>query len=320
MRFAPTEDQLALRDAVIDVLTRECPPSVVRAAADDNPSAARGLWSTLAEMGVLDSLASEASGGMGFELSDIVPLARAAGMSALPLPFVEHVFLAAPSLGALGDTVVTATDNALLPYATIADRALLSRAGGLSEVEPQTFHSFPDRDSVDRARPLARVPEHAHSNATPLAAPATALAGATLGTAAMLVGLAQQMLNMTVEYVKDRKQFGVPIGTFQAVKHHLANVRIAIEFADPMIAAAAWSVDNDQPDAPMLTAMAKLRANATAQLAATTCLQCHGAIGYSYEHDLGLWMKRAWALTEAWGTTTAMQQAAGAALGLTAPR
>ena len=316
MKFAPTEDQLALRDAVVDVLTRECPPSIVHTATDD-PTAARGLWTTLADMGVLDSLASEASGGMGFGLSDIVPLARAAGMAALPLPFVEHVFLAAPALGALGDTIVTATDGSLLPYAAVADRAIIASGDSLSEVAQADFRSYTAEATVDLARPLSRVPAGAHKSGTQIDAPCHGTAGATLGTAAMLTGLAQQMLNMTVEYVKDRKQFGVSIGTFQAVKHHLADVRIAIEFADPMIAAAAWSVDNDHGDAKMLTAMAKTRANATAQLASTTCLQCHGAIGYSYEHDLGLWMKRAWALTGAWGTSTAMRQSAGAALGLT---
>ncbi|MGB2757471.1 MAG: acyl-CoA dehydrogenase family protein [Acidimicrobiia bacterium] len=317
MRFAPTEDQLALRDAVVDVLTRECPPSLVRSATDD-PTAGRPMWSTLAEMGVLDALASEESGGMGFGLSDITPLARAAGMAALPMPFVEHVFLAAPALGALGDLVVTATDGSLLPYSALADRALLVRDGRLAEIPQTTFRSFELEETVDLARPLARVPLEVEA-AEVLGATETARATtrAALGTAAMLTGLAQTMLNMTVEYVKERKQFGAPIGSFQAVKHHLANVRIAIEFTDPMIAAAAWAVDTEQADGEMLVAMAKVRANTTARLAATTCLQCHGAIGYSYEHDLGLWMKRAWALSESWGSSSAMRRAAGAALGMT---
>ncbi len=320
MRFAPTEDQLALRHAVEEVLTRDCPPTLVRASIE-NPTAARGLWSTFAEMGLLDALVSEDQGGMGFALSDIVPLAQAVGRAALPLPFVEHVFLAAPVLGALGDTVVTATDGSLLPYAGAADQAIVVHQGSLASLTRADLESLQPATSVDSARPLVRVPSTLHGTVFLGREPSvSAIQRATLGTAAMLSGLAHAMLDMTVEYVTERKQFGVPIGTFQAIKHHLANVRIALEFTDPMIAAAAWSVDNDQADAELLVAFAKIRANEAAQLTTTLCLQCHGAIGYSYEHDLGLWMKRAWALIPTWGDSSTLRAKAGAALEINSGR
>ena len=319
MRFALTEDQLALRDAVTDVLRRECPPAVVRASAVD-AAAVRPVWNTLAEMGVLDALASEASGGMGFSLSEAIPLARAAGVAALPAPFVEHVFIAAPLLGAQGTAMVTATDSDLLPYAHIADRALVLNDSSVVEIPSELFGTgMPLETTVDAARPLARIPSIIGESAS-VGTAEPARTAAQLGTAATLVGLAQTMLDLTVAYVQERKQFGVAIGTFQAVKHHLSNVRIAIEFADPMISAAAWAVDSEAPDAALLAAFAKLRANACAALAAETCLQCHGAIGYSYEHDLQLWMKRAWALRTAWGSDTQLREIAGAALSLSPTR
>ena len=158
--------------------------------------------------------------------------------------------------------------------------------------------------SVDGSRALARVLADAASG-TPLAGPDGAARCAfdrgALGTAAQLVGLARRMIDMTVEYAKERRQFGVPIGSFQAVKHHLADARIALEFARPLVYQAAWSLDEGEPDAPVHVSMAKATAGDAALLAGRTALQCHGAIGYSYEHDLHLFMKRAWALAAAWG-------------------
>jgi alkylation response protein AidB-like acyl-CoA dehydrogenase len=101
--------------------------------------------------------------------------------------------------------------------------------------------------------------------------------------------------------VVQRRQFGVPIGSQQAIKHKLADVRVALEFARPLTYRAASSVATGDPDASIHVSMAKARAGAVAALAARHALQCHGAIGYSFEHDLHLWMKRVWALVVTWG-------------------
>ena len=106
---------------------------------------------------------------------------------------------------------------------------------------------------------------------------------------------------MTVDYVGERKQFGRPIGSFQAVKHRLADVRIAIEFAAPLVYRAAYSQATGDPDAMLHCSMAKAQSADAAGLASRAALQCHGAIGYSFEHDLHLWMKRVWALVAAFG-------------------
>jgi alkylation response protein AidB-like acyl-CoA dehydrogenase len=122
-----------------------------------------------------------------------------------------------------------------------------------------------------------------------------------LGTAAQLCGLADRMIEMTVEYVKERKQFGVPVGSQQAVKHHLANARLALEFARPLVYRAAYSIAHDDPQRSDHVSMAKAQASDAAETAARVALQCHGAIGYTTEYDLHLYMKRTWALARAWG-------------------
>src|SRR5690606_18200609 len=107
---------------------------------------------------------------------------------------------------------------------------------------------------------------------------------------------------LAVEYAKDRVQFGRPIGSQQAVKHRLADALIALEFAKPLAYRAAWSVAVADPERSLHVSLAKLRASEAARFVAKQSLQVHGAIGYTIEHDLHLWMKRAWALAAAYGT------------------
>ncbi len=124
---------------------------------------------------------------------------------------------------------------------------------------------------------------------------------AAAGTAALLVGLADRMIAMSAAYAKERHQFGKPIGSFQAVKHHLANARVALEFARPATYRAAWSLATAQPTLSHDASMAKAMASDAADLAARVALQVHGAIGYTWECDLHFFLKRSWALSRAWG-------------------
>jgi alkylation response protein AidB-like acyl-CoA dehydrogenase len=163
------------------------------------------------------------------------------------------------------------------------------------------------RRSVDGARHLWDLPEPGE-DAVALAdgAEAGVLAreatdrGATAG-AAMLVGVAERLVTMTAEYAKERVQFGRPIGAFQAVKHHLATAFVRLEFARPVVYRAALSIDEREATASRDASMAKSMAADAANLAARVALQVHGAIGYTWQHDLHLWMKRAWALSAVWG-------------------
>jgi hypothetical protein len=125
-----------------------------------------------------------------------------------------------------------------------------------------------------------------------------------LATAAQLVGAGQAMLDMSVEYAKQRSQFGKAIGTYQAIKHKLADVHIAIELARPLVYGAALSLGDNSIDTARDVSAAKVAASDAALLSARSALQTHGAIGFTQEHDLSLWLLRVQALRSAWGTPT----------------
>ena len=331
MRFAFTDEQLLFRDAVRDLLVKECTPTDLRALWDAPSDAPREAvaWSALSSMGVIGLTAPEGAGGLGLGLLDLVLLLEETGRVALPGSIVETTAVAAPLFAAVagsgagpdddrigawlaaiaaGDLAVsTSLDGAgLVPWSRTADLLVVADNGRLLAVE-RVAAALTPQPSVDAARDLATF-SLTGSEAVTLAAgdDAVALTAAAfdrgaLGAAAQLLGLADEMLRLTVEYVKERRQFGVPIGSFQAIKHHLADALLALEFARPVVYHAAYALDQGMPDASRDVAMAKCYASDAAATVARKALQCHGAIGYTIEYDLHLWMKRAWALGAAWG-------------------
>jgi alkylation response protein AidB-like acyl-CoA dehydrogenase len=116
--------------------------------------------------------------------------------------------------------------------------------------------------------------------------------------------------------VKGRDQYGVAIGSFQAVKHALASALLAVEFAWPMVLAAAWAQASAAPDAADQTSAAKVLASDAARLVARTAVQCHGAMGYTTEYDLHLYAKRVWALAPSWGDPAAHRASLARSLGV----
>jgi alkylation response protein AidB-like acyl-CoA dehydrogenase len=124
---------------------------------------------------------------------------------------------------------------------------------------------------------------------------------AALVHAALAIGVARAMLQISTDYATTRQQFGQPIGAFQAIKHHLASATVAIEFAVPVLYRAAQAMDEGSTLCAPLVSHAKVAACDAATAMAETAIQVHGAMGYTYEVDLHFWMKRAWALAGAWG-------------------
>jgi alkylation response protein AidB-like acyl-CoA dehydrogenase len=302
VELAFTEEQLAFRDAVRDLLAKECPPAVVRAAWENETGRTKGAWAALAEMGVLGALVPESEGGLGLDELDVVLLAEEAGRAALPEPFVEHVLVGAPlvpSAAAVAGELTVSAGDPLVPYAESADVIVLLAPDPV--VVARADAQLTPVRSVDGSRRLARAVPPAGARALDRAELSRAYWRGNLGYAAQLLGLGRRLLDVTVEYVRERRQFGAPIGSFQALKHKLADVRIALEFAAPLVHRAAYSLAHDDPALALHGSMAKAQAADAAVLAARHALQCHGAIGYSYEHDLHLWMKRAWALAVTWG-------------------
>ncbi|MQY02927.1 acyl-CoA dehydrogenase family protein [Actinomadura macrotermitis] len=288
MRFSFTEDQRALAGAVREVLEKTCPPEAVRSGPRPGPG-----WRALAEVGLLGAHVPEQYGGLGLTPLDTVLAFEETGRCAVPGPLVETA-VAAPLLVpaarlaeiAAGTLVVSVAS----PYLPDADLADLHVVGAL--VAPHGELDLTPHPSVDATRPLTAAPGDWTS---------PALDHAALATAAQLLGLGRRLQEEAVGYAGQRRQFGKVIGSFQAVKHQLADVAVALEFAAPLVYRAAYALAHDAPGAARDVSAAKLAASRAAHRAARTALQVHGAIGYTDELDLRLWLNRVWALRPAWG-------------------
>ncbi|QXC62987.1 acyl-CoA/acyl-ACP dehydrogenase [Aquihabitans sp. G128] len=359
MRFAFTDDQLAFRDAVRDLLAKECAPEVVRAAWPDGTDAhgaRKGegsradadrvgkVWADLAEMGVLGIAVSEEHGGLGMGPLDWVLLAEETGYAALPHPFVETACVVAPLLDATGDphgVLAELLDGsrqaAALPLTTTlvpwgdavtylisldhqpaADPAWVARRvqGGLAVGDkPDARRTL--ADTLDAGRHVVQLGAWTADAGFGTADQVEqAFDRGALGTAAQLLGLGRRLLDLSVAYAAERKQFGVPIGSQQAVKHHLADAAMKLRFAAPAVYAAAWSVATDAPTASRDVSTAKALASDAARFTARQALQCHGAIGYTVEYDLHLYLKRAEALVRSWGDAAWHRRRVATALGI----
>lgn len=325
MYFGFTGDQLELRDNLRGFLAEACPPAVVRSAWLDCPGPVPRLWRQLGAVGLLGLLAPTGVGGYSGSEIELVLLVEECGKFAVPGPLSEHVAVAVPALAAAaapetdaaiaGEIVATAQEAGCdrVRWVTGADLLVYPDREGLRVAARPDLHIDAWLPSVDRSVPSAAVtPERSRTLAG--ADHVLARRRATLATAAHLLGLADRMITMTNDYVKLRTQFGVPVGSQQAVKHLLASALVRLEHARPVVYRAGWVLAAGAADPDLAVSFAKLYATRAADLAARTALQCHGAIGYTWEHDLHLWMKRVWALSTAWGTTSAHQEVVASAV------
>jgi alkylation response protein AidB-like acyl-CoA dehydrogenase len=198
---------------------------------------------------------------------------------------------------AAGELIVTVALPPRVPRATDADTAgltLLADVGGnVSEARAGEQH-----ESVDPSRRLFGV---SAGESAWHADVARAYEFGALATAAQLIGAGQALLDAAVDYAKQRAQFGRIIGSYQAIKHKLADVHIALELARPLVYGAALSLADQSPDTARDVSAAKASASDAALLAARSALQTHGAIGFTAEHDLSLWLLRVQSLRPAWG-------------------
>jgi alkylation response protein AidB-like acyl-CoA dehydrogenase len=326
VHFAFDEHQLEFRAQLRALADKQCTPAQLREAWDSELGWSAPRWAALADMGVVGLTVPAEHGGLGLGLVDLVLLLEEAGRSGLPEPLLETTALTVPVLAAAtspaararagpwlervarGEAVVTvgASSMPAVPAASGADLFLLERHGELHAVARADVTLTPRR-ALDGARRLAQVRWEPAPETLLMAGKeakgvlAQLDARAAMGAGAVLVGVADRMIAMAAHYAEERTQFGKPIGSFQAVKHHLADASVRVAFARPAVYRAAWSLAGDDPECAVHASMAKALASDAATGAARTALQVHGAIGYTWEHDLHLWMKRAWALAAAWG-------------------
>ncbi|MAT91715.1 MAG: acyl-CoA dehydrogenase [Halioglobus sp.] len=321
MDFTFTEDQLLFQESVRDFLRNEVTPERIRASWESDSGREDALWAQLAELGLTGMTVPESSGGLGMSALDFVLLAQECGYVALPEPLVHTALVAVPALCDIGGelaeqwlprvaageakVVVGLEQNMLVEDAHVADLLLLQRGAALLAATPDQV-SLRHNESVDPSRKLYAVDIDA------AAAPvvegeqaqrivARALDHGALGSAAQALGLAQRMVDMSVQYTAERQQFGVPIGSFQAVKHHMANIAVRLEYARAPVHRAAYAIAHERANAALAVSHAKLAACEAANLAAKNCIQVHGAMGYTWEVDLHIFMKKAWALANTWG-------------------
>ncbi|NEA65209.1 acyl-CoA dehydrogenase family protein [Streptomyces sp. SID12488] len=337
MRFAVTERDAALAEAAGEVLAKQAGAEQIRAGwPGGRTESVDAVWRTLAGVGVTGALVAEnAEGnslglGLGLDENALPALMETLGRSGLPVPAAEVVAVGAPLLAAAGAPqlpavlrgsallTVSLTPDAPVPFAARADLIAVLQGDGLRLYTSDEVETEPV-ESVDGSRRLARV--HARAGGGLLLAEgpaelAVAYRRGVLATSALLVGLAGRMLELTVAHVRERHQFGVPVGSFQAVKHALADVELAVRFARPAVLAAGWAQSAGDPETAVRTSMAKVLASEAARKAARTAIQCHGAMGYTTEYDLHLYAKRAWALGADWGGPTEHRESIARRLGL----
>lgn len=323
MNFDFSDEQYQLRDAAREFFAGESPPAVVREAWSSQTGRSPALWRKMAETGFVGLTVPEEHGGLGMDEVDVVLILEEAGRVALAEPLLETTAVAAPTLAeagtaeqqqrwlpriAAGDAVATVQLGGapFVADAHIADVLLLERDGELHAVPAERCYAV-QQPSLDGARRVFAV-EAETGDDTRMAggrdAAAKAFDRGAWATAAFLNGLSQGMLDMTVGYVRERQQFGRPVGSFQAVKHKLAETLLLLETSKPATWYAALAIAEDRPDRSDAVSVAKSYATEAELKANDESLQCHGGIGFTWEHDLHLWLKRGKALEQAFGSAT----------------
>ena len=300
MRFAFTDDQTLFAEGLRDLLAKECTPAHVRAAWDDGAGHDAALWDHLARDGRVRHARARGRGRPRRHRGRSRPAAGGARARRRAGPRPRD-------RGGRRTCARRRRRRRSPPPSTVhrTSRTRTSRRhrarAGRSRCGPRTprCHRV---DGIDGGRRLFAVDGGA---VEPLDYDEElAFDRGALAAAAYLVGLGERMIDVAAEYARQREQYGRPIGVNQAVKHLLADALLKVEFAKPAVYRAAWSVAEREPTRSRDVSMAKAFASDAAYRSSRSAMQVHGAIGYTWEADLQLWMKKAWALQRAWGDAT----------------
>lgn len=300
MRFELTEEQQDFAVTLEKLLSAADTVKVARAWIADDTAPGLALWRRLADQGVTALLVPEEAGGMGATPVELAIAFEALGRHVVPGPWVESAAYLTTALSGEAQAAIaegSVASVAVPPHvpfavdADVAEQVYVATAGGL---EPATVGER--RESVDQTRRLFDVVATGAATGTANESFDTAV----LAVSAQLLGAGEKLVEGTVEYVKQRRQFGREIGSYQAVKHQLADARIALDFARPLVYGAALSLGT--ADGTRDVSAAKVAAGDAAYLASRVALQLHGAVAYTQELDLSLWILKVRALVSAWGT------------------
>ncbi len=298
MDFDLSEDQQEIKAVARELLAARSPWAKVREAADAREYG-DALWRELAELGWPGIAVAEEHGGQGLGAVELAVLLEELGYACAATPFLSTA-VAASVIGACGSEEQRERHLPALASgeatAGIGTRELCADAPGAAvlvlrdgdEAELVCGFEAEPLDVIDSTRRYAAV---TGGTGEPLGAGAADRVRAAV--AAEVVGLCQQALDMTLAYVKDRKQFGVPVGSFQAVSHRCAQMLLSTESARSTAYFAAWAADADPERLPEAAALAGAAAADAGRDVTASAIQAHGGIGFTWEADVHWLYKRA---------------------------
>lgn len=334
MDFSFSDDQVAFRDAVRRYLTARLPASRLREVWEVGADYDHAAWRGLADLGVAGTLVADVHGGSGGGLTDLVLVLTELGAFAVPEPAVETAVVAPLLLQTCaGDDLQQAWLPALAAgeaVVAVAPRPSSARVhdGASADLTVVRWESEVHLVGADRvsaralpgADPSRRLAECDYDLDASTLLTRDADAGrmversGAVATAAQLVGLADRLVAMTREHLLTRVQFERPLAEFQVLRHRLVDVVVQAEAARSLVWNAAHRIDTDDPAAGVAAWSAKAAANEAASLAGSAALQLHGGIGFTWEHDLHLWLQRGMSWERSFGTTRDLRARVGAEL------
>jgi len=308
MNFDFTDDQQAIKRTANELLTARFKPERVRELAEAG-SYDDAAWKEMSELGWAGIFVDEEHGGQGLGIVELVILMEELGCSLAPVPFLSNAaaglalqlagsdeqrarWLPGIASGEARGTVGLLKDGEarLVPDADSAEVIVLLSPDGGTVVEASAAEVEPF-DAMDRTRRFGRVRA---DGGEPLPGNAqAALDRIATAVSAETVGVAQKAMEMAVEYARDRKQFGRAIGAYQAVSHRCAQMLMEVEGSRSGAYYAAWCADAEPESLPAAASMAKAYSSDAGWRVCTSSLQVHGGIGFTWEHDLHFFLKRA---------------------------
>jgi alkylation response protein AidB-like acyl-CoA dehydrogenase len=321
MMFELSDDQYDFAEVVDRALTNVDSVRVARSVLDGDADAAAAMLGLIGELGIPGLTVSTEYGGAGLPLQESMLVLEVLGRHLVPDFVAEGLSVVAPVISrhappelaqqvlplmATGALKVGIQDgwSGWVPWADQLDMVAVVTADGvyLSEPRPQQVTSLV---GIDATRRIGRVAPEATIKAKLDSEAARRMRGlATVSTAARLSGVADAMLRRAAGYAAQRTQFGAPIGAFQGVKHLLADAYAEVEASRRTAWWAALCLEAGTPETEEAVPLAKATIGDSARTASHAALQVHGGIGYTWECDLHLWMKRCQALEAAWGNTS----------------
>ena len=307
MKFDFTEDQHEIKRTAKDLLAARSTLEKQREAAEAGEYDL-ALWAELAELGWPGVAVEEAFGGGGLGYVELAGLLEEAGYALLNGPFLSTAMCAAAIsvagsdsqkeewLGRLASGEATGAfglEGEIVPDGASSDVVVVAAPDGSSARLLTGEGTMPALQTIDPTRRYGIAEgEMAEGEEMP-GDVAAAIDLATVLVSAELVGVCRRVLDMTVEYVKDRKQFGRPVGSFQAVQHRCAQMLLSTEGARATTYFAAWAADSDRERLPEAASLAKSAASKAGVEVTASAIQAHGGIGFTWEADVHWFFKRA---------------------------